>query len=316
MRGLEVSRQFFFSAGVPFVASEFPQLMGCMAAGLVGEGSECFGIDDHHSRDHDWGAGFCLWLPRDEFQCYGAAVAEGLSLLAPPEGLPSRFARLRTPNDGRVGVFAVDDFYRRFIGFGHAPRTVREWWAIPDANLATAVNGAVFCDRAGEFTRWRQALQVGYPRDVRLKKMAYCCYVALQAGPYNHRRMAARGLGAAAGICEAVFMVAALRLVYYLNGAYPPYYKWLHPLVKALPLLGEEAYGWGEELAAHGAAGAEGAVAGKQAVMEQWCAALEQAMAEQGYVDSARGGLYAIAQQLHGAIEEPWLRRIPLEVKC
>lgn len=317
MKGLEAARQFFLAAGVPLLASLPSEVLATAAVGLVGEGSECFGIDDEVSRDHDWGAGFCVWLPADVCTRHGAALAQGLRDLCPPEGQASRFADMQQLNNGRVGVFSVSEFYRRFTGFDHPPCTLREWWAIPDANLATAVNGAVFCDRAGDFSRWREALAAGYPRDIRLKKMAYCCYMALQAGQYNSPRMAARGRAGAAGLCEAVFTVAALRLTYYLNNQYPPFYKWLQPLVQPLPVMGQQSFAFAEQLAVlpSGAQDAR-ALAEKQAVVEKWCQALEEALAQQGYIAHTGDGLYAAAQQLHGSIEEPWLRRIPLEVRC
>ena len=61
--GLILSRRFFASA-LPLLKEHIPDVMAVSAAGLVGEGSECLGLDDGISRDHDWGPAFCLWVPR------------------------------------------------------------------------------------------------------------------------------------------------------------------------------------------------------------------------------------------------------------
>ena len=60
--GLGLARRFF-QASLPALNEHIPDIMACSAAGLVGEGSECLGFDDAISRDHDWGAAFCLWIP-------------------------------------------------------------------------------------------------------------------------------------------------------------------------------------------------------------------------------------------------------------
>ena len=64
MNGLELSRAFY-SACRPALVAAIPDIMAQAAAGLVGEGSECLGCDDATSQDHDFGAAFCLWLPRE-----------------------------------------------------------------------------------------------------------------------------------------------------------------------------------------------------------------------------------------------------------
>ena len=49
------------------IERNFPKLVGRYAAGMVGEGSGCFGFDDEISRDHDFGPGFCIWLTDDDY---------------------------------------------------------------------------------------------------------------------------------------------------------------------------------------------------------------------------------------------------------
>lgn len=62
--GMELAREFYEQAGRPMLQQKYPEYVGRIAAGLVGEGSECLGFDDAFSVDHDFGPGFCLWLTR------------------------------------------------------------------------------------------------------------------------------------------------------------------------------------------------------------------------------------------------------------
>ena len=46
IKGLELSKKYFEKVYLPIIKSEFPEILEKMAAGLAGEGSECFGFDD------------------------------------------------------------------------------------------------------------------------------------------------------------------------------------------------------------------------------------------------------------------------------
>ncbi|MDR2108798.1 MAG: hypothetical protein LBP28_05005, partial [Coriobacteriales bacterium] len=61
MGALELSRHYYREVAEPQLKQDFATLYPRLAAGLVGNGSECFGFDDQQSKDHDWGIDFYLW---------------------------------------------------------------------------------------------------------------------------------------------------------------------------------------------------------------------------------------------------------------
>ena len=66
MKGLQLSKEYFETYGKPMLENEFSHLLPYLAAGLFGEGSECFGFDDEVSTDHDFEPGFCIFLPGED----------------------------------------------------------------------------------------------------------------------------------------------------------------------------------------------------------------------------------------------------------
>lgn len=205
-----------------------------LAAGLVGEGSECFGFDDEVSRDHDWGPAVCLWLrPQDQ-----AALAEPLEALL--ASLPASFedVPLRRPGPeaaGRSGVLEIGAFYRRFTGLERPPASFEEWLAIPEHALAACTNGRVFTDPCGAFTRHREQLLAHYPEPVRRLKLAACLAAAAQAGQYNLPRCLRRRDPVAASLAQAAFLRHAMGAAFLLARRYRPFYKWMHRALVELP---------------------------------------------------------------------------------
>jgi hypothetical protein len=55
MKGLELAEKYYEEYGHQLVAECCDAAKDRIAAGLVGEGSECYGFDDELSQDHDWG---------------------------------------------------------------------------------------------------------------------------------------------------------------------------------------------------------------------------------------------------------------------
>lgn len=246
MKGLELCRSYYNEVGKPELTRRFPEAMSRAAAGLSGQGSDCLGLDDEYSRDHDFGPGFCLWLSDADFDEYGAAMQAAYDAL-PKEYMG--FARKNTHTGAqRVGVMRTADFYRYYIGCPGVPDTLMRWVRIQEHFLATCTSGEVFEDGLGEFSGIRKGLLPCYPEDVRLKKLAARAATMAQSGQYNYPRLMRRGDPSGARLALAEFLNAALSMLYLLNFRYEPFYKWqfagakeLVAMSDALPYLREIA---------------------------------------------------------------------------
>ena len=224
MKGLELSESYYYEVGKNALSETVPGAKGLWAAGLVGEGSECFSFDDDISRDHDWGPGFCVWVSEGVYTLYGAELEAAYNSL-PKEY--KGYKRLETSLAGkRVGIFKVSDFYSRFLGVSVPPKTNMEWLSLPEQNLSLATNGKVFEDPAGDFTKIRSVLLKFYPEEVRKKKIAACLARMAREGQYNFKRCKKRNDTYAELIAAGEFCQNAIRVLHLLNYVYCPYYKW------------------------------------------------------------------------------------------
>lgn len=233
--GLELCEAFYREFGIPMIRSKFPAYETVIAAGLVGEGSDCFGYDDEVSRDHDFGPGFCMWLTDKTYDDIGEELQKAY------DELPMSYmgiTRITTAKaQKRVGVFRIKDFYENLIGLTDVPTTQNQWLYLEDYRLATVTNGKVFRDDLGEFSRIRRGIAAYYPEEVRLKKIARQAALMAQSGQYNYSRMFGRGDKVTAMIALAEFMKHTMSMVYLLNRKYAPFYKWLHKGMDRLVIL-------------------------------------------------------------------------------
>ncbi len=225
MQGLELSRRYYEEYGLPMIKEQFAEYENRIAVGLAGMGSDCFGFDDEISRDHDFGAGFCLWLTDEDNELFGFELARAYSRL-PKEFLGFEKGKSNYYANSRYGVKTISDFYLPLTGKKGAPETVWEWLNIPEHSLAAAVNGSIFRDDLGEFTKIREMILYGMPEDIRLKKLSARAAIMAQSGQYNYPRCVAHGEKGAAALAVSEFVKNTVSLVYLINGKYAPFYKW------------------------------------------------------------------------------------------
>lgn len=237
-KGLELSYAYYKNIGKPILEKAFPEYMDKIAAGLVGEGSECFGYDDRISTDHDYGASFCIWLPREEYEKIGAKMNQIYDALPKEfEGITSKIHRVEA--EDRRGVLAIETFYGKFLGKRGVPQSLTDWLLLPEHYLAVATNGQVFEDNLGTFTEIRDHLLEYYPEDVRLKRISARAITMAHYGQCNYSRMMRRYDIVAAHMALDRFIRAAISMVYLLNKKYAPYYKWMWRGMEDLEILPE-----------------------------------------------------------------------------
>lgn len=235
MNGLGLSERFFRIHGDRMINTKFPRLRNRVAVGLVGEGSECFEIDDEICVDLLWGPGFCIWLDSDDYEAIGPA------LQAEYERLPKKFDNFERSasswGKSGGGVFEIGEFYRRFIGLNCVPNDSLEWFSIPEPNLAACTNGKIFYDPPGRFSAIREGLLAFFPEQVRLAKLALRC-AAAHICRDNYPRLLNENQPVEAEYAAAKYASEIIALVFLINRRFRPSYQWSHRAMRSLPIKG------------------------------------------------------------------------------
>lgn len=215
---MERCKEFYETYGRPMLLEEFPEYMGRIAVGLVGEGSDCFGFDDEISSDHDYAPGFCMWLTEADYQKIGKELQQSYDELVSSEG------RLTL----RRGVFGINHFYNHILetNIDYENMSEIKWTSTKEYLLATATNGEIFYDDLGVFSKIRKNLLAYYPESIWKKKLAQGLHDFSQYAQSNYSRMMARNDSVTALICVGKGVESALDLIYLLEKKYAPYYKW------------------------------------------------------------------------------------------
>ena len=310
MKGMELARAYYMQMGAPLIHQTLPEYEGRIAAGLVGEGSECYGYDDAYSQDHDFGPGFCLWVTPD------TAVKAGKAIQELYDRLPGEFmgyTRNETPEGkGRVGLFRIDYFYQRYTNCPGAPENNMQWMNVPERFLSVATNGQVFSDPEGAFSEVRRKLLDFYPPDVLRKKLAARAAVMAQAGQYNYPRCVRRGERGAAFFAMNEFVKAALSAIFLLNRKYMPFYKWAFRGAQELPLLQNSV----QRLCR--LADLEQTVSPQEAqnIIEEICGEVAEELRRQGFSSSRDSFLAPHSSEIMAGIQDPDIRRLHVMADC
>lgn len=309
MKGLELSRAYYEEYGKPMIDTQLAQYKPYLAAGLVGEGSECLGFDDELSTDHDFGPAFCLWVPEELYAKAGTEMQRAYDSL--PASYKGYTRITSAQGTGRIGVLPLEGFYRKFTGLSHAPQDNMEWFRIPERFLATVTSGEVFDDHQGTFSQIRSTLKGFYPEDVLKKKLAARCAVMAQAGQYNYGRCMKRGDSQAAYLACAEFVKTAMSAVYLLNEAYMPYYKWIFRGAERFPVLQEEVRLLAELTQITDRMENAGR---KEQMIERICIAVGRELNRRGFTRSTEAFLQVQGEELMRGIRDARLKNLHIMV--
>ncbi len=234
MQAITESYNWYLEKLLPVLERDFPELLPRLAIGIAGRGSECFGFDDEISRDHDSSCGCTIWITADDEEKYGFELTRAYTKLLKESGSSGTGSASSLFGDNERKVLIIDDFFMHHIGLPTAPRTWQEWLYTPEHAFAEAVNGRVFRDDSGVFTKIREDILYGMPEDVRLKKLASRAVMMAQSGQYNYPRCLDHHEPGAAALALAEFARNTVSMIFLLNFKFAPYYKWMFRALRQL----------------------------------------------------------------------------------
>lgn len=309
MKALALSRTYFCEIAKLQLQTHFPDLYPRLAAGLVGNGSECFEYDDELSRDHDWGVDFFIWLSESDRHNTKALKEWKMTLF---EKKPPLYPRTRSEYGAAIGVMTTGDFYKSLIGYPDGPNDIQQWRRIPEENLAMVTNGAIFMDNCGEFTRTREKLMNYYPEELRKKKLAARLMAMAQTGQYNVTRCFFRKDWVTYHSVLTRFIDSTIATVFLLNKTYRPYYKWAWRKMTALPLLGSIIGSELSELAVTCGID-EQSYNAQKIIIDNICARIAEALRLQNLAKSYDWFLTTQAEEIQSTIRDSFLRALPAQ---
>lgn len=250
MKGLELSRKFYFDCVKPVIEEKVPGITGKYAAALIGYGSDVIGNDDEISKDHEWGPRCHLFLEEAVFESYASNLDEILNEILPLEysGLPTRFkfteyfGMVPTMNETgqhHVVITTCKRFMELTLGVTDVPKTDFEWLAISEQRLLEFTSGEVFEDNTGELTGLRTQMAY-FPEDVWLYRMAF----VLESLGWSDdliSECALRRNYISMHLNTGKTVERIMKLVFLVNRRYAPLYaKWLHREFNKLPEIAGE----------------------------------------------------------------------------
>lgn len=307
MNGLELARAYYEAYGSPMLREQFPEWEGRIAVGLAGSGSECLGYDDALSQDHDFEAGFCLFIPDEEIMDRRTAfLLERAYAKLPKEFCGFRKSFLNPAGGNRHGVLRQSEFFLNTLGKADGILSLRDWLRLPEQSILEAVSGEIWRDDEGSF-RAKRALLRAMPEDVRLKKLAGALAVMAQAGQYNYARCLGHGEPGAAQLALGEFVQAALHSIFLLNGVLMPYYKWRFRALRELPLLPSSEQPLVYLLSS---SNGETEAAEKLRCLEEICSDIIDVLKEQGLSDAVCADLSRHAFSVNDRIRDNELRNL------
>ena len=234
MQAITESYNWYLEKLLPVLEKEFPELLPRLAIGIAGRGSECFGFDDEFSRDHDHSCACTIWITAEDEEKHGFKLTRAYTKLLKESGFSNTGSASSLFGGNEREVMIIDDFYLHHIGTPAAPRTWQEWLYTPEHAFAEAVNGRVFRDDLGAFTKIREDILSGMPEDVRLKKLAARAVMMAQSGQYNYPRCLDHREPGAAALALAEFARNTVSMIFLLNFQFAPYYKWMFRALRRL----------------------------------------------------------------------------------
>lgn len=215
MKGIELSKKFFNEYCLEKINNKAPHLLNKINVGLVGEGSECFFLDDEISKDHDFDKGFSIFIEERYYKKYKDLL----------EDIYKSFFDDNYVENNRKGIICTEDFYQKYTNKRYTPISNVDFLNIRESYLSVATNGEIFFGRENLFMEMRKYYKKFYPEDVVYKKLAAYLFQMAQAGQYNLLRSLKRNDKMAAFFAKNEFINATFGALYLLSKNYMPYYK-------------------------------------------------------------------------------------------